>query len=70
MFYLLLLLLILVIFYAINHVVSALFKGCLVAVSVFLIGLLVFLFVKSTKVPVNLLDIYIIDNFEIHKVEK
>ena len=55
-------------FYAITHVVSSLLKGCLAVVSVFLIGLLVFLAIKSTKEPVIIFDSIVIENLEIRKV--
>lgn len=70
MYYLLLIVLVAIVFYAVTHVVSSILKGCMVAVFVAIIGLLVFFFIKSTKEPVSIFGYYQIDNFEITRIEK
>ena len=70
MYYLLLIVLVAIVFYVVTHVVSSIFKGCMVTVFVVIIGLLVFFLIKSTKEPVNVFGYYQIDNFEVTKIEK
>ena len=70
MYYLLLLLLLIIGVYVLTHVMSSLFKGCLTAVLILIVGLFAFFLVKSASEPINVLDFYVIDNFEITKIEK
>jgi len=68
MYYLLLILLLSLLLYVITKVASALLKGCLSVVFSVLVVYFIFLLFKSIKAPVNLFNLYRIDNFKIEKV--
>jgi hypothetical protein len=59
-----------IVMYVFTHVLKSIVMGCLTSLSLLIIGLFVFLLVKSTKEPVNVFNYYIIDNFEISRIKK
>lgn len=70
MYYLLMLLLIMVTVYVLTHVLSSLFKGCITTLGLLIIVGIVYIFVSSTFRPVNLLNYFVVENFEVRKVAK
>lgn len=68
MFYLLALLLFIILYYVFVKLLSSIVKGCMMAVFVSVLILLVGVFIKSSREPVYLFDMYKIDNFNVVKL--
>lgn len=68
MYYLLVLLLILLGGYVIIHIVGSLIKGCITAGFVVIIVILVGVFIKSARTPVELFGRYIVEDFKVRRV--
>ena len=68
MYYLLLLLLFIVSYYVFVKLLSSLVKGCLMAVLILILFVGVTLFLKSRREPVNIFNLYKIDNFEVIRI--
>ncbi len=69
MYYLLALLLFILLYYIFVKLLSSIVKGCLVAFLVFLLTVIIVNMIRSTVVPVNILGLYRIDNFEIERLD-
>ena len=70
MYYLLALLLFIICYYVFVKLMSSIVKGCLMAVFVLILVTVVVIFVRSSKEPVNILNMYKVDNYEVTKIEK
>lgn len=68
MFYLLAALLFIILYYVFVKLLSSIVKGCLVAVLVLILVLAGITMVRSTKEPVNILNLYQVDNFNIERL--
>ncbi|MBN1162216.1 hypothetical protein JXA34_00555 [Patescibacteria group bacterium] len=65
MYYVLLLLLFGLLYYVFAKILSSMIKGCLVSAFILIVVLAGIILYKSTKEPVNILGLYVVDNFEI-----
>ena len=70
MYYLLALLLFIISYYVFVKLLSSVLKGCMFAILVLILFVLITAFLRSAKDPVYIFDMYKIDNFEIMKIEK
>lgn len=69
MFYLLAALLFIILYYVFVKLLSSIVKGCLVAFLVLILVLVGITMVRSTKEPVNILNLYQVDNFNIERLK-
>lgn len=69
MYYLLAAVFLIIVYLALTKILSSLIRGLLISLG--LVGgiVAIYLMIKSTKEPVNVFGRYIIDNFEIIKVD-
>ena len=56
------------IYYVFFKILGSLIKGCITVVFIIVIAFVAITMIKSTKQPVNILDIYQVDNFKIRKL--
>ena len=67
MYYVLLLLLFGLLYYVFTKILSSVLKGCMVSLFIFVVVLAAIILYKSTKEPVNILGLYVVENFEVTK---
>lgn len=65
MYYLLALLLFVLLYYVFTKILSSLIHGCITAVGVFLIIMIVSIFIRSIKEPVSIFGVYQVDKFKV-----
>lgn len=69
MYYLLAAVLIFIVYIVFVKIVSSLIKGCLVTGGVFVLVVIGFLLLKSTKTPVILFDTFVVEDFKVTKIK-
>lgn len=70
MYYILLGIVIALVLYVITRFVSSILKGCVVAFFLAISAGALYVLILSTKEPVVLLDMYVVDNFTIRRVDQ
>lgn len=70
MYYILLAIALILAYSLVTRLVTSLFKGCLVVVGLGILAGALYVFITSSSRPVNLFDYYIVEDFQVRKVEK
>ncbi len=53
----------------VTKLVSSLVKGCAVILGLALLAVLAYIFITSSTRPVNIFDLYVVEDFSVRKVE-
>ncbi len=69
MYYVLAAIFFIIVYFALTKILSSMLKGCLVTLGIFILISSGYALLKSTKEPVTLFNTYVIDNFNISKIE-
>lgn len=68
MYYVLAAIFFIVVYFALTKLLSSIFNGFLVTVGIFILLSSVYVFLKSTKMPVVLFNSVVVDNFQVRFV--
>jgi hypothetical protein len=68
MYYVLLLLLFGLLYFVFMKILSSVLKSCLVSLFIFVVVLTGIILYKSTKEPVNVLGLYLVDHFKLTRI--
>lgn len=68
MYYILIAILLIIVYFALTKILSSLFKGCMLTVGIAALFAAGYIMIKSTKAPVTILNMFVVDNFQVTRL--